>query len=249
MQQLENQRMIYIGTSGWHYEHWKGSFYPKNLPDRDMLKYYINHFCCVEINNSFYKLPQKKTIVTWYNAVPENFIFALKGSRYITHMKKLKNSRESSLQFLERVNVLENKLGPILFQLPPRWKCNPERLNEFLEGLPRVYRYAFEFRDPSWFNQKVYSILKTHHAAFCIYDFNQRQSPKEITTDFVYLRLHGPSGPYEGSYSRTDLSRLTEDFCAWVKKRIKIYCFFDNDQEGYAAQDAIKLQKMTEGIK
>jgi uncharacterized protein YecE (DUF72 family) len=248
MKQHKNQNMIHIGTSGWHYQHWKGHFYPADLPERDMLHYYINHFSCVEINNSFYQLPQEKTISKWYAEVPESFIFTVKGSRYITHMKKLKNSYKSSLQFLDRVNLLENKLGPILFQLPPRWKCNPERLNEFLETLPKEYRYAFEFRDPSWFNEEIYKILKIHSAAFCIYDFNQRQSPKEITTDFVYLRLHGPSGPYEGSYSRKNLSRWIEHLCVWAKKRIKIYCFFDNDQKGYAVQDAIKLKKMTVGM-
>ncbi len=139
----------YMGTSGWHYDHWVGAFYPQNLPDGGFLDYYANHLGTAEINNSFYRLPEKKTLIRWRDAVPENFVFSVKASRYLTHMKKLKDPREPLERFFDRVSVLGTKLGPILFQLPPRWRLNAERLEGLLEILLENHRYAFEFRDPA----------------------------------------------------------------------------------------------------
>src|SRR5215217_2193905 len=146
---------IRIGTSGWHYEHWRGPFYPENLSKGGFLEYYAGHFDTAEINNSFYRLPEKKTLVRWRETVPEGFVFSVKASRYLTHMKKLKDPREPLGRLLDRVSVLGTRLGPILFQLPPRWRANPERLQGLLEILPENHRYAFEFRDPSWFDDKI----------------------------------------------------------------------------------------------
>jgi uncharacterized protein YecE (DUF72 family) len=140
---------IYIGTSGWHYDHWEGPFYPSGISDDTFLEYYADRFRTAEINNSFYQLPKKETLLRWRDAVPEDFVFSVKASRYLTHMKKLKDPEGPLFRFLDRVGVLEDKLGPILFQLPPRWGSNPERLEAFLEILPENQRYAFELRIPA----------------------------------------------------------------------------------------------------
>jgi uncharacterized protein YecE (DUF72 family) len=240
-------RAIHIGTSGWHYDQWRGPFYPRDLSPKAYLKYYIERFHTVEINNSFYRLPQKETLALWRDTVPDKFIFAVKGSRYITHMKKLKDPHETVPTFLERVEVLEDKAGPILFQLPPRWQSNPQRLGSFLEALPRRFRYAFEFRDPSWFNSEVYDSLKEHGAAFCIYELAGQVSPQEITADFVYIRLHGPGGPYQGQYTTEVLAGWARAFAAWAVQGKEVYCYFDNDEAGYATQDAMNIQEMIRG--
>jgi uncharacterized protein YecE (DUF72 family) len=237
---------IYIGTSGWYYEQWKGPFYPEDLSKGGFLEYYADRFQTVEINNTFYQLPKKKTLIVWRDTVPAGFIFSVKASRYITHMKKLKDPEEPVSNFLERIDVLEDKLGPILFQLPPNWNLNPERLRIFLEALPKRYRYAFEFRDPSWFDSRAYDALAEHGAAFCIYDFGGRLSPKKVTTDFIYVRLHGPHGPYKGQYGIRELTRWAGVFLTWARQGKEIYCYFDNDQAGYAAQDALRSQAMVE---
>lgn len=238
------QNLIHIGTSGWHYPHWKGPFYPLQSPSTSLLSYYMKYFHTAEINNSFYQLPQKKTFEQWRDTVPENFIFSVKASRYITHMKKLKDPLQPVSHFLQRIDKLGNKRGPILFQLPPRWKCNPERLESFLKILPQKYRYTFEFRDPSWFHSEVYEILSRYGASFCIYDLDGRLSPKEITADFIYIRLHGPEGPYQGKYNQKTLSGWSSDFSRWTQQNKEVYCYFDNDQAGFAVQNAWELQEL-----
>lgn len=235
---------IYIGTSGWHYQHWKGPFYPEGLRSTGFLEHYAGSFSSAEINNSFYRLPEKKTLAGWRDAVPESFVFSVKASRYLTHMKKLKDPHEPLKRLLDRVSVLEDKLGPILFQLPPRWRLNPERLENFLEILPENNRYTFEFRDASWFDAEVYTLLTEYSVAFCIYDLEGQTSPKEVTADFVYVRLHGPEGPYQGRYGTEKLSRWAGAFSRWVKEGKEVYCYFDNDEAGYAPQDALRLQQM-----
>ena len=235
---------VHIGTCGWHYDHWKGSFYPDAISTEEMLPYYTAHFHSVEVNNSFYQLPKKATLEHWKKTVPQNFIFAIKGSRYITHMKKLKDPVQSVPPLLEIAGVMEEKMGPILFQLPPRWRINLERLESFLQFLSRDFRYAFEFRDPSWFNDGTYEMLAKKEAAFCIYHLAGRLSPKEVTTDFVYVRLHGPEGAYQGQYDGRTLSGWAGAFSTWHSQGKEVFCYFDNDEAGYAVQDALRLQKM-----
>jgi uncharacterized protein YecE (DUF72 family) len=232
---------IHIGTSGWHYEHWKGPFYPKGIASGDMLAFYAERFQAAEINNSFYQLPTAKTLEAWSNAVPAGFLFAVKASRYITHMKKLKDPEEPVGHFLDRIRVLGSRLGPVLFQLPPNWRCDCDRLKNFVAELPDGYRYAFEFRDPSWFDDKVCRVLEDAGAAFCIYDLAGRQSPKTVTADFVYVRLHGPGEAYQGDYSPQALSGWAGAFSAWARQGKDIFCFFDNDQRGYAPANAMSL--------
>jgi uncharacterized protein YecE (DUF72 family) len=159
-------------------------------------------------------------------------------------MKNLKDTQESLHSLLSRVEVLGKKLGPILFQLPPRWRFNADRFYDFLESLPTGHRYVFEFRDESWLVPEVYEAMKMFGAAFCIYDLDGYLSPKEITADFIYLRLHGPESPYRGKYSSSTLSGWVGAFTAWIKQSIEIFCFFDNDQAGYAPQNALELQGM-----
>jgi uncharacterized protein YecE (DUF72 family) len=235
---------IHIGTSGWHYPHWKGPFYPDKISASDFLAYYARSFRTVEINNSFYRLPSEKALIHWRDTVQPGFFFAVKASRYITHIKKLKDPAESVSNFLDRVKILGKKLGPILFQLPPKWYVNLERLSSFLQVLPDGNRYGFEFRHPSWFDDRVYEILSDHNAGFCIYELNRRVSPKEVTADFVYVRLHGPDDPYQGQYDTRTLSGWAGAFSTWSSRGKEIFCYFDNDQAGYAAQDALKLKEM-----
>ena len=235
---------IHIGTSGWHYDHWKGPFYPQDCAQKDFLAFYVNRFQTAEINNSFYQLPKSKTLASWRDQAPADFIFSVKASRYITHMKKLKDGDKTVPPLLNTVALMEDKLGPILFQLPPKWRCNPSRLKAFLSGLPKGFRYTFEFRDPTWFDPAVYELLTEHHAAFCIYELAGRLSPKKITADFIYVRLHGPEGPYQGQYSKSVLSGWAGAFSQWAEQGKEIFCYFDNDEAGYAARDALTLKEM-----
>jgi len=242
---MRGEGNIHIGTSGWQYEHWKGPFYPEDLSLDVFLAYYAERFHTVEINNSFYQLPKKETLRRWRETVPENFIFSFKASRYITHMKKLKDPESSLSRMLEVVSSLDGKLGPILFQLPPRWRFNPDRFFDFLESLPWEYRYAFELRDPTWLDPQAYEALTEVGAAFCIYELAGRRSPKEITADFVYIRLHGPENlPYKGQYETKTLAGWAGAISTWSAQGRDVFCYFDNDEAGYAAQDALRLQKM-----
>jgi uncharacterized protein YecE (DUF72 family) len=235
---------IHIGTSGWHYSHWNGPFYPNDLRKEDFLRYYCSRFATVEVNNSFYQLPSEEALLNWRDSTPAGFIFAAKASRYITHMKKLKDPEKHLPILLERLEILGEKLGPILFQLPPRWRLNLERLEVFLKALPGRFRYAFEFRDPSWFDRRAYEALAEHGGAFCIYELAGRRSPAEVTADFVYVRLHGPGEAYQGSYSTGALQGWADRFGRWVQEGKEVFCYFDNDEAGYAAQNALSLQEM-----
>ena len=216
---------IRIGTSGWHYKHWLGTFYPEDTRPSEQFAYYLQHFNTVEINNSFYRLPTRQTFSKWKNSVPANFIFVVKASRFITHMKKLKDPAESLARFMENVSALDGRLGPILFQLPPGWKLNVERLAEFLQALPARRRYVFEFRNVSWYVDEIFALLKKHNCAFCIYELAGHLSPLKVTADFVYVRLHGPgSQKYQGSYSEAALQEWARRCKAWAKKARRYSC-------------------------
>ncbi len=236
----------YIGTSGWNYPHWRGRFYDTKDGEDGYLDFYKGVFDTVEINNSFYQLPGIDVIENWVDTVGEAFTFSVKASRYITHMKKLRRPEEALDMFFERVNYFGKTLGPILFQLPPRWNCNAERLAEFLKLLPDGQRCTFEFRDDSWYNDEVYRLLEQYNAAFCIYDMSGEVSPKKVTADFVYIRLHGPRYAYEGSYDNTQLSGWASAVSTWTSKGMDVYFYFDNDQAGYAPKNAQSLKQMLE---
>lgn len=238
---------IHIGTSGWSYDHWKGPFYPGDLPGNRMLDYYTRHFHSVEINSSFYRLPEKKILQHWYDSTPRDFLFTAKASRYITHMKKLREPKKTVPVFLDRISILGDKLGPILFQLPPHWHFNAGRLRSFLESLSTEFRYAFEFRDRSWLNPHTYELLSRHAMSFCLYELEGFITPEISTTDFVYVRLHGPGDAYQGSYRRKTLCARAETFTEWVREGKTVWCYFDNDQCGYAARNADQLQGILSG--
>lgn len=232
-----------VGTSGWHYQHWRGRFYPESLPAHRWLEFYFQHFDTVEINNSFYKLPSASTFDCWKRDAPAGFIFAVKGSRYITHNKKLKDPEDSFNRFHDVLKYLGRKRGPILFQLPPSWRVNVERLENFLRGLPARRRYAFEFRNATWDCEEIYAVLRRYNAAYCIYDLGGRTSPLEVTADFAYIRLHGPGAPYTGSYHGMGLDVWYALIRSWTKLKT-VYVYFDNDQAANAVRDALELKEM-----
>jgi uncharacterized protein YecE (DUF72 family) len=238
---------ILIGTSGWHYRHWVGPFYPPRLPARERLRFYAERFPSVELNNTFYRLPRAEAVAGWRDGTPEGFVFACKGSRFLTHMKKLKDAGDGIARFFAAIGPLREKLGPILFQLPGGWRVNAERLDEFLKAVPKGHRYAFEFRDETWFTAEVIDLLRRSGAALCAWDFDRRQSPVELTADFAYVRLHGPDGPYRGSYDDRALRGWARRLGAWRDKGIDAYCYFDNDDSGYAAANAARLMQMVGG--
>ncbi len=235
---------LYIGTSGWSYRHWKGPFYPSGLPTDEYLSFYAQRFSSVEINNTFYRLPDKKILLRWRDAVPASFLFSVKVSRYITHVKRLANPAQSLKRFLRVVALLGPSLGPVLFQLPPNLEFDERRLASVLMRLGRAPLAAFEFRDSTWFRDETYELLTEYGAAFCIYDLAGRQSPQCVTTDFAYVRLHGPDAPYRGRYSAASLRRWAETFSSWLRQGKSVYCYFDNDERGYAVMDALRLRRM-----
>ncbi len=234
---------VRIGTSGWHYKHWCGPFYPEKQRASGMLDFYLRQFDTVELNNSFYRLPSESAFECWRQSTPPDFVFAVKASRFITHRLKLKNPANALHNFLPPAEKLREKLGPVLFQLPPNWRVNPQRLEAFLAMLPSVHRYAFEFRDPSWHTQPIYDILQRYNAAFCIFDIARFHSPMQVTADFTYVRLHGPGDKYQGSYSREALTAWARQIAAWSRDLKAIYVYFDNDQAGYAARNALELKR------
>lgn len=235
---------VRIGTSGWHYDHWRGPFYPAGLPSGAMLGHYQAHFDTVELNNSFYRLPTLTAAAAWRDGTPPGFKLAVKASRYITHMKKLADPQSALARFFPVVDTLRDRAGPVLFQLPPRWRVDTGRLEAFLGALPRHHRYAFELRDPSWLSEDVYAVLRRHEAAFCIYELDGFATPREVTADFTYVRLHGPDGKYAGSYTEGALRAWAEQIRTWIREVAAVYVYFDNDQAGHAVANARDLKRM-----
>jgi uncharacterized protein YecE (DUF72 family) len=235
---------VFIGTSGWNYRHWKGTFYPAGLAAKEEFAYYSSRFATVELNNSFYHLPSSDTFALWKKSAPAGFIFSVKAPRFITHMKKLKTDHNGLQEFFSNADYLKRKTGPFLFQLPPKWKINPERLESFLHQLPGRHRHTFEFRDTSWYTKEIYEILSRHNCAFCIYHLAHHLSPLEITADFVYIRLHGPGNKYQGSYDTKSLHEWAKRCRKWMSSGLDVYVYFDNDEAGYAAANAATLQEL-----
>lgn len=233
---------FHIGTSGWVYPHWQGPFYPDELAEPDWLAFYAGRLMSVEINRSFYRLPSLENFATWRDATPDGFVFAVKASRYITHMKNLKEPEDTLPPLLQAIEGLEGKLGPLLFQLPPRWHANPSRLKDFLQALPDGLQAVFELRDKTWHCDEVLQMLSDSNAAFCIYDLGGYTSPREITADFLYLRLHGPVDTYRGYY---DIETL-EDWAEWLRDQQlnRAYVYFDNDESAYAVRNARELREI-----
>lgn len=232
---------IHIGTSGWYYKHWEKVFYPDEVKPSQKLLYYGEHFATVEVNSTFYHNPSEAAIRNWVAQVPKDFIFSVKANGYITHRKRLKDPEESTKAFFDRIQHFGKKLGPLLFQLPPSFKQDLDRIAEFIKYIPKKTPSAFEFRHESWFNEDTYKLLRKNKIALCLTDLGGKQSPEEITTNFTYIRLHGPKKSYVGKYSQKQLDTWHSKIRDYQKNKISTYCYFDNDEKAYAVHDAGKL--------
>ncbi len=235
---------VYIGTSGYHYAHWQGVFYPEELSPADWLSFYQQRFATVEINRTFYRLPSRSAVERWVEAVPAHFVFAVKASRYITHMKRLKEPEATLARFIEVAESFGKKAGPLLYQLPPRWRCNPERLVAFCGELPDGWRHTVEVRDADWYREEVRAILADHGVGFCLHDYPGHHCPGWVTAGFVYVRRHGPSGPFQGSYSRQALGALARRVEGWTADGLDVYVYFNNDPGGHSVANALYLQEL-----
>ncbi|HKO59912.1 MAG TPA: DUF72 domain-containing protein [Pyrinomonadaceae bacterium] len=237
--------VVRIGTSGWHYKHWLGLFYPPKLAPKEMFRFYSLHFDTVELNNTFYRLPKPETFESWRDNSPNDFLYAVKASRFITHMKKLKDPRSSTVKFFHGAERLGRKLGPILFQLPPHWRVDTQRLSDFLAELPEEHRYVIEIRDETWLVEDVYELLRQFNVAFCIHDLAHMQTALEITADFTYIRFHGPGAArYRGSYSDSALREWAERIAEWRDASVDSYVYFNNDIGGHAIRNAQTLKQL-----
>jgi len=232
---------IHIGTSGFYYDHWIGKCYPEGISKHDLLPFYAERFKTVEINSTFYHLPRKSSVEHWLEVTPEDFLFTLKAYRGITHYKKLKDARSELLAFLHLVNPMKSRLGVLLFQLPPALKIDLKLLEDFLSELPSGYRYAFEFRHASWVEDGVFALLERRGAGFCINDFDGMQSPWAVTAPFAYVRMHGPQGRYRGRYDDTQIAALCDRLSDVAAQGREVFCYFNNDMEGFAWENAQML--------
>jgi len=235
-------RHYYIGTSGWHYEHWRDRFYPEKLSKDKWLEFYAGHFATVELNNSFYRLPSESAFATWHNSSPANFTFAVKVSRFITHIKRLKDTEEAVENFVTRAKILEEKLGPLLYQLPPNLHRNDELLESFLSALPREMKHVFEFRHQSWLEEKVFEILHKYNIGLCVFDMPAVSCPLAATTDFAYIRFHGSSGLYFSCYSDEELADWAKKLANLATNLKAVYIYFNNDAEAFAVRNAMTLR-------
>jgi uncharacterized protein YecE (DUF72 family) len=233
-----------VGCSGYHYAHWRGVFYPEKLPTRLWFDHYARHFDTVELNATFYRLPEEQTVRGWRDRAPAGFVYAVKLSRYGTHVRRLRDPEAWVGRFLERARLLGPTLGPILVQLPPHWSCDPDRLAEFLEAAPPENRWTVELRDPSWLCEPVLDLLRAHNAALCIHDLLENH-PWEATADWVYIRFHGPRAgePYTGSYSPQALAAAARRIGEYLAAGRDVYAYFNNDAEGAAVQNAMDLRR------
>ncbi len=234
-----------IGTSGWVYEHWRGVFYPRDLAQREWFHYYASEFDTVEINSSFYRLPSPEAFDAWREQAPAGFRYAVKASRYLTHLKKLKDPEEPLRRFFERAGRLAHTLGPILYQLPPNWHVDLPRLEHFLSALPRGHAHVLELRDPSWLIEDVFLLLERHGVAHCIHDMYPLKVPARVTAPLAYLRFHG-SPTHGGDYDSATLKAWARRIAAWRNERLDVYAYFNNDVGGFAVENARALRKMLE---
>jgi uncharacterized protein YecE (DUF72 family) len=234
----------HIGTSGWVYPHWRGVFYPPDLPQSRWFDYYSQHFATVEINNSFYRLPAETTFDRWQAQAPPGFSYAVKANRFLTHLQRLKDVAEPLERFLSRARRLGDTLGPILWQLPPNWHADPVRLETFAALLPTDVTNVFEFRDPSWFVPPVREILERFRQGFCVFDMPNLPCPLWVTGPVVYLRFHGSETTYAGRYGPAGLEPWAERIRQWLAEGRTIFAYFNNDAFGHAIEDARLLQEL-----
>jgi uncharacterized protein YecE (DUF72 family) len=230
---------IRVGCSGWSYPHWRKRFYPEKLPVREHFAFYAQHFNTVELNNSFYRQPTRERFVAWAEQAPPSFLFAVKGSRYITHIKRLAVESKSIDLVVDGARGLGDKLGPILFQLQANFHLDLERLEHFVDMLPADVRFTLEFRHASWLVPAVFDVLRSHRIALCIPDHPKMPKSFEITSDFTYIRMHLP--PKGLGYGRRALESWAERVLDWHRRRLDVFVYFNNDMAGHAVKDAQTL--------
>jgi uncharacterized protein YecE (DUF72 family) len=231
-----------IGCSGWQYRHWRGVFYPATLPASRWFEYYASRFDTVEINNTFYRLPEASTFAAWREQAPAGFLYAVKASRFLTHMKKLKDPAEPLHRLFQRAQRLQRTFGPVLYQLPPHWTVDLERLSAFVRALPKRRQHVIEFREPSWYRDEVFELLERNGIALCLHDMAGSQTDKMAVGALVYVRFHGP-GKYTGRYEDRVLNGWAEWLASQMRKGRAAFAYFNNDAAGHAPGDAIRLRR------
>ena len=240
---------VLIGTSGWHYDSWRGPFYPPGLPLKHQLQYYASQLTTAELNGVFYRTPTPEATRSWREQTGDDFVFSWKASKFITHWKRLSERSVNSLAFLEsRLALLGDKAGPVLFQLPPDLKADGERLASFVKLLSNKRRYSFEFRHPSWYAAPILKLLREENISLCLSDHHDAPAPWKRTADFVYVRGHGPDGRYAGHYGSDTLRTWAGRITSWKKQGCDVFVYFDNDQKSAAPADALKLRQLLQHV-
>lgn len=233
-----------IGTSGWEYRHWRGRFYPADLPASRHLEFYAERFDAVELNNSFYRLPEGETFAAWARRVPDDFSFAVKASRYLTHVKRLRQPADPLERLWSRALRLGHRLGPVIYQLPPRWRPNHQRLAEFLAALPADAPQAVEIRDRRWYGRWLTTALEDAGVALCLHDMPGSATPARRVGPFVYVRFHGAGTRYGGRYTSKRLTAWADRIASWLRDGVDVWAFFNNDIDGHAVTDAARLRDL-----
>ena len=233
---------VHVGTSGWQYASWRERFYPRGVPQRSWLPYYAERFACVEVNNTFYNLPSEETFRHWHHEVPRDFQFVLKVSRYLTHIRRLRDPEEPARLFMQRARPVRRRLSAVLLQLPPRFRADPDRLRRALRAFPRTLRVAVEFRDPTWFRDDVRQVLTQRGAALCRADRQgEVAEPDWHSADWMYVRLHEGDGTPSPCYRERTLEAWAERLAAAPATVRDAYVFFNNDPLACAVRDAATL--------
>ena len=236
---------IVVGTSGWSYQSWRGPFFPREVMVKHHLAFYTTQFLSTELNGVFYRTPSLDAVRGWRDQTPDDFVFAWKASKFITHWKRLSDKSRNSLALIdERLKILGKKAGPVLFQLPPQFKANRERLQSFMKLVPKRWTCSFEFRDKSWYADDILDVLRKHDVSLCLSDHRDAPAPWEVTASHVYVRGHGPGGHYKGHYSDKTLRDWAKRCRKWQGEGRDVYVYFDNDQKSAAPFDAAKLCKI-----
>jgi uncharacterized protein YecE (DUF72 family) len=242
---------IRIGCSGWQYRHWRGDFYPADLAQARWLEFYAARFDTVELNNSFYRLPSADAFASWARRSPSGFRFAVKASRYLTHLRKLHDPAEPLELLWSRAARLGGHLGPMLYQLPPHWHRDVDRLRTFLESVPEGRAQAVEFRDPTWYEPGIFSLLADHEVALCLHDMRGSSTPMPPASvgPLVYIRFHGSGRRYGGRYPDDVLRAWAERLVAWAEGGLPCWAYFNNDVGGHAPRDAVRLRELVYSAK
>jgi uncharacterized protein YecE (DUF72 family) len=244
--ELSHNQELRIGCSGWQYKHWRNDFYPAELPQSGWFAHYARTFDTVEINNSFYRLPEATTFGKWREQAPSRFLYAVKASRFLTHMKKLKDPEEPIARFFDRAHHLGRHLGPILYQLPPNWPLNLERFETFLAALPRKYRHTVEFRETSWYDERVYDLLRRYGVALCLHDMQGSATGPMVVGPFIYVRFHHGTKKYGGRYPDDRLATWADWLVERRREGLDVFAYFNNDTGGHAPRDAVRLRALVQ---